>query len=122
LGSLEKIPIIIKACNECGLSRNTIYRWKKEDEKFREKMDKAIEMGEINVSEVTHLNYYSLINKGYWPAIKYHLTHSPTRQEKSIIQMLDKETEKQREILEKWRNGNIEEAKKRRAEEESKEA
>lgn len=28
LKSLENVPIIQKACKECGISRNTIYRWR----------------------------------------------------------------------------------------------
>ena len=116
LESLEKVPIIQKACAECNISRNTIYRWK-EDKKFKERMDKAIEMGESYINDLTHTKYYGLINKEYCPAIKYRLMHSLDLKEKTLLEMLDLETKKQREILEEWRDRN----KKRYQEEKAKE-
>jgi len=108
LAELENIPIVDRACNICGLSRNTIYRWRNEDKKFREKMDRAMDMGENRIDDLTHTKYYSLINKEHWQAVRHRLLNSPTRQQKSYLQELDTETEKMREILERWRDGNKE--------------
>lgn len=119
LDSLEKVPIIIKACNECGLSRNTIYRWKKEDDKFREKMNRSIQMGENNIDEIAYSRYYTLINQGHWQSIKHRLEHSPTKKEQTMLEKHDKTVLELRSILNYWRDGNIE---KREAEEQSKKA
>jgi len=117
LTELENIPIIDRACKICGLSRNTIYRWKFGDENFRIKMDKAIEIGENHIDDLTYNKFYILISKEYWPAIKYRLMHSTYAKENPLLKMLDLETRKQREILEEWREGN----KKRYQEEKAKE-
>ncbi|MCK9293355.1 hypothetical protein M0P25_04730 [archaeon] len=102
LKSLENVPIIQKACKECGISRNTIYRWR-ENEEFKQMMDEAIIIGNKNIDDLTCIKYFSLINKEYWPAIKYRLMHSLGVKEKSLLEMLDLETKKQRDILNKWR-------------------
>ena len=39
LEELKKIPIILVACEKSGISRNSIYRWKKEDKDFSKSMD-----------------------------------------------------------------------------------
>ena len=102
LAELKSIPVIERACKICGLSRNTIYRWRNEDEDFRQKMDKSIEIGERNIDDLTSAKYFSLINKEYWPAIKYRLMHSPTKKEFSMLERLDKQTEEYKKLLEFW--------------------
>jgi hypothetical protein len=42
---LEKVPIIQVACEKTGISRNSVYRWKREDKSFAKKMDEAIANG-----------------------------------------------------------------------------
>lgn len=114
---LERVPIVTKACNECGLSRNTIHRWRNEDDKFREKMDKAMIMGNKAMDDLANAKHYSLMNKDHWPSIKYRLMHSPTVKEQTMLEKHDKTVLELRSILNYWRDGNIE---KREAEEQSK--
>lgn len=121
LESLEKVPIIQKACAECNLSRNTIYRWR-EDKEFKEAMDKSMDIGNKNIDDLTFAKYLSLINKEYWPAIKYRLIHSPDNEEKTWLEILDLETKKQREILEEWREGNIKRAQEEKTKEQEEKA
>ena len=39
---LKKVPIVLVACEKSGISRNSVYRWKREDKKFSEVMDEAL--------------------------------------------------------------------------------
>jgi predicted DNA-binding transcriptional regulator AlpA len=45
LEQMQTIPNISLACEKVGLSRNTIYRWCKEDPAFKDRLDEAIETG-----------------------------------------------------------------------------
>jgi hypothetical protein len=42
LAELVKVPIVQVACEKTGLSRNSVYRWRKEDKEFLKKMDDAL--------------------------------------------------------------------------------
>ena len=46
LDELRKVPIVQVACEKTGLSRNSIYRWRKEDKDFLKKM-RTVEFKEI---------------------------------------------------------------------------
>jgi len=104
LSQLEEIPIIKLACDKAGISRNTVYRWRKESKEFAEKMDKALNNGENNIDDLTNAQYFSLIKNGYWQAIKYRLEKSLSLHDKSMIQQLDEKTKEKRKILEQWQN------------------
>ena len=39
LDELRKVPIVQVACEKTGLSRNSVYRWRKDDKEFIKKMD-----------------------------------------------------------------------------------
>lgn len=104
LSQLEEIPIIKLACDKAGISRNTVYRWRKENKEFAEKMDKALNEGENNIDDLTNAQYFSLIKNGCWPAIRYRLGKSLSLNEKSLVQQIDEKTEEKRKILEQWQN------------------
>jgi len=109
LKSLEKIPIVQKACEECGLSRNTIYRWRRENNDFRKKMDKSIKIGNRVIDDLAHMKYFSLMNEKHWPAIKHRLLHSPTTKELTELERHDRKMAELRGILNEWRDMTIEE-------------
>lgn len=75
LTQLKKIPIVQSACEKVGLSRNTVYRWKKEDPKFKVEMDLAMSEGEDLVNDVSEHQLLNLIQQQDWHAISFWLRH-----------------------------------------------
>jgi len=73
LNNLRKIPIVQSACEKTGLSRNTIYRWKKTDEKFKAEMDLAMSEGEELINDLTEHQLLGLIKASNWHAISFWL-------------------------------------------------
>ena len=75
LDELKKIPIIQIACEKVGISRNSIYRWRKEDEDFRRAMEQAMVEGEALVNDMSESQVLTLIKEKTWSAISFWLKH-----------------------------------------------
>ncbi|MCX6717538.1 MAG: hypothetical protein NTU76_02590 [Candidatus Taylorbacteria bacterium] len=72
---LRKVPIILVACEKTGISRNSIYRWKKEDKEFSKKMDAAMADGVDFVNDMSESQLLTMIKEKNWPAISFWLKH-----------------------------------------------
>jgi hypothetical protein len=72
---LRKVPIVQVACEKTGLSRNSIYRWKKEDKEFSEKMYEAIKDGVAFVNDMSESQLLTMIKEKNWSAISFWLKH-----------------------------------------------
>ena len=72
---LRKIPIVQVSCEKLEISRNSVYRWRKEDEAFAKAMDEALSEGEKLVNDMTESQLLSLIGEKHWPAISFWLRH-----------------------------------------------
>ncbi len=72
---LEKVPIVQIACEKTNLSRNTVYRWRKEDHDFAKKMDESLAKGVALVSDMSEAQLITLIKEKNWPAIRFWLQH-----------------------------------------------
>lgn len=75
LEQLRKIPIVLVACEKAALSRNTVYRWRKEDEAFRKEMEAAIKDGEELVNDMSESQLLTMIKEKNWSAISFWLRH-----------------------------------------------
>lgn len=75
LDELRKVPIIQVACEKVGLSRNSIYRWRKEDKKFSKIMDKAMSDGVDFVNDMSESQLLVMIKEKKWPAVSFWLKH-----------------------------------------------
>lgn len=75
LEQLKKIPIVQVACEKVGLSRNTVYRWRKEDEDFSVAMAGALADGEALVNDMSESMVLTLIKEKNWSAISFWLKH-----------------------------------------------
>ncbi len=75
LEQLKNIPIVLVACEKSGLSRNTVYRWKKEDEEFKKEMENALREGENLVNDMSESQLLTLIKEKNWHAISFWLRH-----------------------------------------------
>ena len=75
LEELARIPIIQVACEKTGLSRNSVYRWRREDVAFAKKMDEALAEGVALVNDMSESQLLNLIKEKNWPAISFWLRH-----------------------------------------------
>lgn len=75
LEQLKKVPIVQVACEKVNLSRNTIYRWRKEDKNFYQEMETALAEGEALVNDMTESQLLTLIREKNWPAMSFWLKH-----------------------------------------------
>lgn len=87
---LRKVPIVQVACEKTGLSRNTIYRWKKEDKEFSKKMDQAMADGVAFVNDMSESQLLTMIKEKNWSAISFWLKHRNDNY-KSRIEITTKE-------------------------------
>lgn len=82
LDQLEKVPNISLACEKLGLSRNTIYRWRREDDAFNQRVNGALTGGILNVNDLAESKLIGLINQGSIRAIMYWLENNNSRYSK----------------------------------------
>jgi len=75
LEELEKTPLVQVACEKVGLSRNTFYRWMKEDESFLSRASEAMSLGTGFVNDVALSNVMEGIKRKDPMYTKYWLSH-----------------------------------------------
>jgi len=75
LEELRKVPIVLVACEKTGISRNSVYRWKKEDKIFSKDMDEALADGEALVNDMSESQLLTLIKEKNFSAIRFWLNH-----------------------------------------------
>lgn len=75
LEQLRKIPIVQVACEKTNISRNSVYRWRKEDPKFLEEMELALAEGEALVNDMSENQLLSLIRDKEFKAISFWLRY-----------------------------------------------
>ncbi len=86
LEQLRKIPIVQVACEKTNISRNSVYRWRKEDKNFLEEMELALAEGEALVNDMSENQLLSLIRDKEFKAISFWLRHrNPKFREKVEI-------------------------------------
>ena len=72
----QEYPECIARLRKIGLSRNTVYRWCKEDLKFKERLDEAIITGTESVNDLAESKLIGHINSGNLRAIQYWLDNN----------------------------------------------
>ncbi len=75
LDELRKVPIVQVACEKTGLSRNSVYRWRKDDKEFLKQMDIALSEGVALVNDMSESQLLTLIKEKNYPAISFWLRH-----------------------------------------------
>lgn len=73
VASLEKYPIVKVACDKSGVSKATYYRWRDEDESFRDRADQAMLHGEEFLNDMAEHQMIALIKDKHFPAIRFWL-------------------------------------------------
>ena len=68
-------------------SRNSIYRWRKDDLDFSKAMDEALKDGEDFINDMSETQLLNLIKEKSWPALAFWLRHrNPKFKEKVEIE------------------------------------
>lgn len=73
---LGKIPIVQIACERIGISRQTFYRWKADDEEFAKIVKEAISEGVIFINELSESQIIALIKEKNLSAVRFWLRHN----------------------------------------------
>lgn len=79
LAELSKVPIVQVACEKVGISRNTVYRWLKEDKQFAKDFAEAEEAGVEFVNDMSESQLLQLIKDRKFSAIRLWLTNHHKR-------------------------------------------
>lgn len=79
---LKKTPIVEVACKKLGISRATYYRWKKDDPKFAEEAEFALDEGSQLVNDMAESQLINAIKEGNMTGIifwlkNHHKQYSP---------------------------------------------
>ena len=75
LKKLREVPIIQAACKKIDIGRATYYRWRKEDQQFAEKADKALHEGVKTINDIAEYSIISAIGNKDMSASKFWLKH-----------------------------------------------
>jgi len=76
---LEEAPFISYAAKKTGISRATIYRWKKSNPEFRGQLEKALSSGREHLIDVAEMALIEKIRAKDMAAIKFFLQHNDKR-------------------------------------------
>jgi len=79
LEQLKKTPTIEQSAQKVGVTRMTIYRWRKASKQFDRKVEEALREGREFVSDIAETQMFSLISQGKSEMIKYYLSHNNAR-------------------------------------------
>ena len=79
LEELRKVPIVQVACEKTGISRNTLYRWKRTDPEFTIAFDEAMAEGEALVNDMSESQLLTLIKEKNFSALSFWLRHRNPR-------------------------------------------
>ncbi len=93
---IETVPNITLACEKAGLSRNTIYRWCKEDPDFKDRLTEAMSSGIESINDLAESKLITKIKYGNMRAITYWLDNNKKNyirpRPKSVVEnLLDNE-------------------------------
>jgi predicted site-specific integrase-resolvase len=73
LEELKKVPIVQVACEKTGVSRNTVYRWKRDDKDFAAEFDDALAEGVNYVNDMSESQLLQLIKDQNFSAVRFWL-------------------------------------------------
>jgi len=103
LEELKKVPIVQVACEKTGVSRNSVYRWRRGDKKFEEEMDKAMSEGVAFVNDMSESQLLTMIKEKNWSAISFWLRHRndnyKTKIEVTTNERIDELTPDQQKVV-----------------------
>lgn len=75
---LSKTPIVSAVCESLDISRQTVYRWCKEDPSFKKEFDSHLSKGRDNINDLAESKLIEKINEGEPWAIRFWLMNNKT--------------------------------------------
>lgn len=72
---LEKTGLVSDVCAKVGISRQTFYRWQREDESFRNMCLESLQIGVEFINDIAKSNYINAIQGGDLKASGFWLTN-----------------------------------------------
>ena len=103
LKSLSENPNLTAVCKKHGISRQTIYRWKKEDQDFSQLCIQAENDGENFMNDMMEHNLIKLGQKNNLGAIKYYLSHRHRKYTKGAWLSTDYQHRRDPDSHEAWK-------------------
>jgi len=76
LDELRKLPVTTIACKRVDITRQTVYRWNKEDKEFSRQYQEAKAQGCDDINDLAISQIITLIQRGDFGAVKYWLAHN----------------------------------------------
>ncbi len=73
---LAETPVVSFVCKKIGLDRTTYYRWYKDDRSFREKVDRIMTIGRMNINDMAEASIIQKIHNGNMRANIFWLQHN----------------------------------------------
>lgn len=73
---IKEYPNVSAVCKKLDISRQTFYRWCKEDKRFKEEFENSISIGTDSINDLAESKLINKINKGEMVAIKYWLNNN----------------------------------------------
>ena len=72
---LRETPIIQTVCKKNNISRNTFYKWRKNDPDFDKEVQEALDLGDSVVTDMCKSQLISSIQNGNMGSVKYWLSN-----------------------------------------------
>lgn len=76
LEELRRTPVVNAVCKQINITRQTVYRWLKEDPEFKKEYEECLSQGIDNVNDLSRSQIINLIKQGDFPAVKYWSSHN----------------------------------------------
>jgi len=87
LEQIRRVPNISFACEKVGLSRNTVYRWKAEDQRFSKRLEEALPMGTESINDLAESCVIQGIKSGNINAAKIWLENNSRKYHRPKLPM-----------------------------------
>ena len=81
----RETPIVLVACKKVGISRDTFYRWKKEDDDFLRQINEAIREGTELVNDMCQSQLIQLIKEKRLQAIIWWQKNNDPRYGEKVV-------------------------------------
>jgi len=75
---LSETPIVSAVCERLNLSRQSVYRWCREDRNFKREFDECVARGRDNINDLAESKLIKALDKGEPWAIKFWLMNNKT--------------------------------------------
>lgn len=70
---LRQVPIIEHACEKCGISRQTFYRWRNANPAFAAEVDEAMQFGTDRMNDISETHVLNGIRQGDFKFVSFWL-------------------------------------------------